>query len=221
MEGLTEEDMKNMSPEQIAELQKKNCIFCKIISGEVPSKKVYEDPDFIGILDINPGVEGHVLVLPKKHFQVMPQMPPELAGKFGVACKEVSQRILKAFNVQGTSIFMGNGFVAGQKAPHFMGHVIPRKEGDGVSLNPVLEDVSEESYVAVKKKLLSGLGQPAQPVANTVAGREEKKENEEEDENKEERKQGPAKKEEESEGEEVKSGKGSGPDLDAISRMFD
>ena len=58
MSQVTEEELQKMSPEQIAELQKQNCIFCKIIAGEIPSKKVYEDDNFIGILDINPATQG-------------------------------------------------------------------------------------------------------------------------------------------------------------------
>jgi galactose-1-phosphate uridylyltransferase len=61
-----------MSQEEMLEQQKANCIFCKIVKGEIPSKKVYEDDMMLAILDINPAVKGHILVLPKEHYPIMP-----------------------------------------------------------------------------------------------------------------------------------------------------
>ncbi len=132
---VTEEELKNMSPEQIAELQKQNCIFCKIISGEIPSKKVFEDEFCTAILDINPANEGHVLILPKEHYQILPQIPENIVGKLFVVAKEISHSILQAFGAKGTNIFVANGQVAGQRAPHFMIHVFQRAEGDGIFKN--------------------------------------------------------------------------------------
>ncbi|NQV08648.1 HIT domain-containing protein [Candidatus Woesearchaeota archaeon] len=130
---LSEEDLKNMSPEELVELQKKNCIFCHIISGKVQSKKIYEDDVCIAILDINPANPGHILLMPKEHQTIMPQIPePDVKHLFMVA-KALSQSVLKALKAQGTNIFVANGVVAGQKSPHFMIHIIPRKENDGIN----------------------------------------------------------------------------------------
>ncbi len=127
-----EEKLKNMSPEEIAELQKQQCIFCQIISGKIPSKKVYEDDICIVVLDINPAASGHCLLLPKQHYAIMPQVPEnELNHMFKVS-KAMSQILLKSMRAEGTNIFVANGAAAGQKAPHFMIHLIPRKDGDGL-----------------------------------------------------------------------------------------
>ena len=167
-------DLDNLSPEQVAKLQKENCIFCKIISGDIPSRKVYEDPEFIGILDINPASEGHVLLLPKQHFQILPQMPPELVGNLGIACASISSKILKAFKCDGTSVFIANGAVAGQKAPHFMVHIIPRKENDGITLNPSLSEIDDKSFYSVKEMLFSTVKkQPSAPVSDDMEHDEE------------------------------------------------
>lgn len=163
MSQYTEEEINNMSPEQIAELQKQNCIFCKIIAGDIPSKKVYEDDNFIGILDINPAAQGHVLLLPKQHVQIMPQMPPDKLGLMAIACQNVSNKIIKGFAVEGTTIFAASGLVAGQKAPHFMVHIIPRKENDGLNLNPESKNIPETEYSAIKKKLLTQIYGSSQP----------------------------------------------------------
>jgi len=127
-----EEKLKNMSPEELKEFQTKQCIFCQIISGKIPSKKVYEDEQCIAILDINPAAKGHILLLPKKHYAIMPQMPDkELGHLYGVA-KNLSQALLKGLKVSGTNLFVANGLPAGQRAQHFILHIIPRKEGDGL-----------------------------------------------------------------------------------------
>jgi len=130
---LTPEELQKMSPEQIAELQKQNCIFCHIISGKVASKKIYEDEKVTAILDINPANPGHVLLLPKEHYAIMPLMPEEIIGHMFMVAKGISHACLRAFKAQGTNIFVANGVAAGQKAQHFMIHIIPRKEKDGIT----------------------------------------------------------------------------------------
>lgn len=130
---LTQEDLAKMSPEEIRILQKKNCVFCHIAKGDVASKKIFEDNEIIGILDINPANPGHLLLMPKEHFLVLPQLSdPEISHLF-MAAKGLSHVILKTLKAQGTDIFIANGALAGQKSPHFMMHVIPRMENDGLT----------------------------------------------------------------------------------------
>ncbi|MBI4146750.1 HIT domain-containing protein [Candidatus Woesearchaeota archaeon] len=130
------------------------CIFCHIANGKIPTKKVYEDDQVVAVLDINPGVEGHVLVLTKKHVVVMPQMDDVLVGHVGMVAKQLSQAIIRAFKCEGTSVFVANGASAGQRAPHFMLHVMPRKEKDGVALQPSVVRLDEKSMGALYSKLV-------------------------------------------------------------------
>jgi len=146
-----QEKIKKMSPEELKEFQKKQCIFCQIISGKVASKKVYEDEVCIAILDINPANPGHLLLMPKEHYQIMPMVPEEDIAHLGMASKALSQALLKALKVEGTNIFIANGIVAGQRAQHFMIHVIPRKEGDGVGIEIPEKKISEAELSEVKK----------------------------------------------------------------------
>jgi histidine triad (HIT) family protein len=141
-----EEKLKNMSPEQIAQLQKQQCIFCQIISGKVPAKKIYEDETCLAVLDIYPATKGHLLVIPKEHFAIMPQVPDTQLGHLFAVSKALSQVLLKALKVSGTSVFIANGQVAGQRAPHFMIHLVPRKDGDG--LFPSEEKVINQELVS-------------------------------------------------------------------------
>jgi histidine triad (HIT) family protein len=166
---MDEEDTSNMTPEQIAKQQKDNCIFCKIIAGEIPSKKVYEDTDFIGILDINPAADGHVLLLPKQHFQIMPQIPAEIVGNLGIACSEISSKIITAFNCEGTSIFIANGAIAGQRSPHFISHIIPRFDNDNILLNPKIAELNDDLFNSIRTKIMASLGvKPTHTTQGTV-----------------------------------------------------
>ncbi|HII30037.1 hypothetical protein COT48_01440 [Candidatus Woesearchaeota archaeon CG08_land_8_20_14_0_20_47_9] len=148
--AITEEDLKNMSPEQIAELQKQNCIFCHIISGRVASKKIYEDEQCIAILDINPANPGHMLLLPKEHYAILPQAPDDVIGHLFMVAKALSQAALKSLGVRGTTILIANGIVAGQKAPHVMVHIIPRMQGDGLGFQLPEKPISDSELEKLK-----------------------------------------------------------------------
>ncbi|MFC1800903.1 HIT family protein [Nanoarchaeota archaeon] len=127
-----QEKLSKMSPEELKEFQKKQCIFCQIISGQVESQKVYEDEKHVAVLDINPANVGHILLLPKEHYSILPQMKDEEVSQMFTVAKHLSQVLLKALKAQGTNIFVANGMVAGQRAQHFMIHVVPRFEADKV-----------------------------------------------------------------------------------------
>jgi len=128
----TEEDLKNMSPEELAAYQKANCLFCKIINKEIDAKTVYEDESTIGILDINPAAPGHVLVMPKEHHALLPQIPEDVVEHLFQVGQHISSVMLRSLDVKGTTVFVANGAAAGQRAPHFIYHIIPRKEKDGL-----------------------------------------------------------------------------------------
>jgi len=153
-----QEKIKNMSPEELKEFQKKQCIFCQIISGNVQSKKVYEDEKALAILDINPANPGHILIMPKEHYSIMPQIPEhEVVHIFNVV-KMLSNASLRALEVQGSNIIVANGVAAGQKAQHFMVHLIPRKEGDNVDFDVPQKTIPEEKLEEVKQLLAKALG---------------------------------------------------------------
>lgn len=149
-----QEKLNQMSPEEMKEFAKSNCIFCQIVEGKVQSKKIYEDEKAVAILDINPANPGHLLVVPKEHYLVMPQVPQKDLEHMAVVVKKLSHRLLTTLQVGGTQIFVANGSVAGQKAQHFMVHVIPRLVNDGVSLGiPEAEEVGVEELKKVKRQL--------------------------------------------------------------------
>ncbi len=156
-----EEKIKNMSPEELRQLQEQQCIFCQIVSGKVPSKKIFEDKNCLAVFDINPATRGHLLLLPKEHYSIMPQVPPEeLAHLFSIS-RLLSRVQLRALKVSGTNIFIANGPADGQRAQHFMIHLIPRKEGDNLlpSKDKLIDPaLMEKVKDAVQDRLLQLLG---------------------------------------------------------------
>jgi len=171
---ITEEELKNMSPEQIAELQKQNCIFCHINEGKIPAKKIYEDDLCFAILDINPATKGHMLLIPKEHVMVLPQASEDLVKHLGNITKKLSLASIRALGVEGTNIFIANGAVAGQRAPHAMIHIIPRTEGDHVSVfelpeKSIPEDTMKQLQQGLTQRLGTNLTAPVPEVKEEVA----------------------------------------------------
>ena len=154
MPELTEEDIKNMSPEELRALQKEQCVFCKMVEGKIQARKVFEDENFLAVLDINPATPGHILLMPKEHISILPQLPEPLVQKLGVLSKHLSQAALKAMKAEGTTIFVANGLVAGQRAAHFLLHIIPRKDGDDAGITLEETDISEGDAQKLQDSLL-------------------------------------------------------------------
>ena len=111
---------------------KNNCIFCKIIKGEIPCTKIYEDKKTFAMLDISPASKkgGHTLVMPRKHYELITDLTDEDAKALMLTIKKVSKAILK-FG-EGMNIIQNNKKIAGQFVPHAHFHLIPRFENDGI-----------------------------------------------------------------------------------------
>ncbi|MBI4141087.1 HIT domain-containing protein [Candidatus Woesearchaeota archaeon] len=136
---------------------KKQCIFCHIVAGRVASKKVFEDDKITAILDINPANPGHILLMPKEHYAIMPQIPDDIIGHLGMTSKALSAALLRAFKAQGTTIFVANGVAAGQRAQHFMMHVIPRMENDGIGITLPQRKINDDKLSEIKKALIPSI----------------------------------------------------------------
>src|SRR3989338_6667605 len=116
-----------MSPEE--------CIFCKIIRGEIPSKKVYDDKDVLAFLDINPANPGHVLVVPKKHADDITKSDDEDLAKAMKVVKNITASLKERMSAIGVNVVQNNGKHAGQLVAHTHFHVIPRYENDMVIIS--------------------------------------------------------------------------------------
>jgi histidine triad (HIT) family protein len=113
-----------------------NCIFCKIVSGEIPSYKVYEDEKTVAFLDIAPVAPGHTLVVTKSHYQNFEDITPDELNSLIQSVKTVGKLLTDSLKLKGYNVTVNNGEIAGQVIPHIHFHIIPRAEGDGLELWP-------------------------------------------------------------------------------------
>lgn len=134
-----------------------NCIFCKIANGEIPSNTVYEDDNFRVILDIAPANPGHCLILPKKHTTNIFEIDSELLGKAHMLAKKIASALKAALNAEGINILQNNGEAAGQSVSHYHIHVIPRHQGDNVTLNKEGKSLSSDEFSAIVDKIKAEL----------------------------------------------------------------
>lgn len=102
-----------------------NCIFCKIVAGEIPSKKVYEDESTVAFFDIQPKAPGHVLLIPKSHYQWFQDMPDEVSDPLFRAAKTIANQLKSDYSAD----FVRVGIV-GTDVPHVHLHLIPQKLAD-------------------------------------------------------------------------------------------
>ena len=109
-----------------------NCLFCKIVTGQIPAVKIYEDKDVLAFLDIGPISDGHTLVIPKKHFEKLHDCPPEVLSKVSSNLGRIAGAVAAAMNCDGYNLLCNNGRASGQLVEHLHFHIIPRKTGDGV-----------------------------------------------------------------------------------------
>ena len=125
---------EQMSQAEQLEEQKKSCPFCQSVAGNIPASKVYEDEKILAILDINPATKGHLLVIPKEHFPLLPMCPPDLFTHLFSKVRDLCSCVEEGILSQGTEIFIAGGGAAGQQSYHFMIHIVPREDGDGLDI---------------------------------------------------------------------------------------
>jgi histidine triad (HIT) family protein len=109
-----------------------NCIFCKIIKGEIPCSKVYEDKDVLAFLDLNPAAQGHTLVLPKQHMATLLELNPGTGDALLQAMRKIGRALKNVTAADGFNCIQNNFAAAGQEVLHLHWHVIPRREADKI-----------------------------------------------------------------------------------------
>ena len=115
-------------------MKKQDCIFCRIISGEIPSTTIYENSKFKVIMDIAPANKGHVLILPKEHYDNIYDIDTATAGELFELAAMTARALKSVLGCDGMNILQNNGTVAGQTVFHFHMHIIPRFEADTVNI---------------------------------------------------------------------------------------
>ncbi|HZY46751.1 MAG TPA: HIT family protein [Candidatus Bathyarchaeia archaeon] len=134
-----------------------DCIFCRIVSRKAKAVIVYEDAHSLAFLDIHPLNPGHTLVIPKKHYPSMVEMPPEEVGKVFVSVSKVMRGVRKASNADGINIGQSNGRAASQEVFHMHAHIIPRYIHELPEGFPERKTATEAELEQVGKKIKAAI----------------------------------------------------------------
>ena len=133
------------------------CLFCRIVSGELPATIVYEDDDAIAFLDHRPLFPGHTLLVPREHVETLGELPANLLGPYFEAAQLLARAVESAMDAEGTFVAMNNR--VSQSVPHLHVHVVPRRRKDGLKgfFWPRTKYKSEEEMEAVRRKINAAL----------------------------------------------------------------
>ena len=134
-------------------MRDKDCLFCKIAAGEIPSATLYEDEDFRVILDLGPASKGHALILPKEHYRNLYDIDEDVAAKAMVLAKKMAVKMKDALGCDGFNIVQNNEETAGQTVFHFHMHMIPRYKGDNVGLGWHTGELTDEVKNEILEKM--------------------------------------------------------------------
>lgn len=135
-------------------MRRDDCVFCKIINGEFPSRTLYETDKFKVILDIAPVTKGHALIMPKEHFENLYELPDEVAAEAMILAKSIAIELKDRLHADGMNIIQNNGEVADQTVPHYHLHVIPRYEHEVGIFNWGHKSPSVEELDAIQQEIL-------------------------------------------------------------------
>ncbi|MUV05724.1 HIT domain-containing protein [Planococcaceae bacterium Storch 2/2-2] len=137
-----------------------SCIFCKIANGDLPSEKVYEDEHVFAFMDITPVTKGHLLVIPKNHYENVYDLPADEASHLFSVVPKLAQALKETFQqegMKGLNVLQNNGAEAGQSVFHFHMHLIPRydKQEDGFQpgWEPQIETLTHDKIAAFAERV--------------------------------------------------------------------
>ncbi len=134
-----------------------DCIFCKIIRGEIPCFKVFEDDEILAFMDVNPIAPGHALVIPKHHSKDIFETPGDWIAKAFAGAGRVARAVQKTVNPDGINIVQANGPGAKQSVFHLHVHVIPRSLDDGLTMNWELEPGDMDDIGKLAEKIAANI----------------------------------------------------------------
>jgi histidine triad (HIT) family protein len=134
-----------------------SCLFCRIVSGELPATVVYEDDDSVAFLDHRPLFHGHTLLVPREHVETLGELPAKLIAPYFEAAQLLSRVVESAMEAEGTFVAMNNR--VSQSVPHLHVHVVPRRKKDGLKgfFWPRTKYKNDEEMEEVKKEITTAL----------------------------------------------------------------
>jgi histidine triad (HIT) family protein len=133
------------------------CIFCKIVAGQIPSTRVFEDEHTLAFLDIGHVNPGHALAVAKGHWPTVDVIPAETLGDVARTAQRIAKAVMKELKPHGVNLLQANGEGAGQSVPHLHIHIMPRVKGDDVNLNWAQKPGDMAAIKAVYERLKAAL----------------------------------------------------------------
>ena len=137
--------------------QNTDCIFCKILAGDIPCFKLYENDQTLAFMDINPASEGHALVIPKEHYKDVYAVSDGAIAATARTAKKIALAVEKTLNPDGLNLLQCNGPAAAQSVFHFHMHVLPRQNGDDLKLNWGIEPGDMDTIGELAERIRSNL----------------------------------------------------------------
>jgi len=134
------------------------CVFCKIGAGELPCTKVFEDDESIAFLDIAPLSDGHVLLIPKEHYERLEQMPVEAVARLAAHLPKLARAVMQVTQAEGYNVLQNNGRVSGQVVPHVHFHIIPRVGGDALGYRWPAGRLDKDRARQLQEQITAALG---------------------------------------------------------------
>ena len=133
------------------------CLFCRIVSGELPATIVYEDDNSVAFLDHRPLFPGHTLLVPREHVETLGDLSVKIVGPYFEAAQLLARAVESAMDAEGTFVAMNNR--VSQSVPHLHVHIVPRRKKDGLKgfFWPRTKYKSDEEMEAVKRKISAAL----------------------------------------------------------------
>ncbi len=133
------------------------CIFCEIVKGKVPSSKLFENNTALAFLDIYPAAKGHSLIIPKKHYKTMLEIPETELKEVIRVTQKIGAAAMKATKADGFTVLQNNNEAAGQVVPHLHFHVVPRFKEDGLKMHFATNKAETEALKHWQKQITGQL----------------------------------------------------------------
>ncbi|MBD5098429.1 MAG: HIT family protein [Clostridiales bacterium] len=133
-----------------------DCVFCKIIRGEIPSRKIYEDEHTLSFMDVAMDVDAHILAVPKVHVKNILDCDPDTLTHLMNTVKNISNQLVDKCGYDGVNLLNASDESAGQSVPHFHIHIIPRKKDDGIDAWPAFNGAMRDAE-QVYQEIVQGI----------------------------------------------------------------
>mgnify|MGYP001594161361 CR=1 FL=1 len=154
IEGMSDADFEAFLKEYTMPLQ--SCLFCQLAQGKIPTIRIYESKNILAVLDINPAAKGHMLVMPKQHYQFLTQLPDSLLFEIFSFVKHIIPSIIRAIKSQGVALSILQG--KEQAVPHFAVSIIPRFKEDKINFSQKRQKIPQQELEAIAAEIRTDAG---------------------------------------------------------------